>query len=123
MSFRLTDLEIAALVVAALVLVVWLLMQRASRRDGREIALAAARLAVQELQVVEAATCFCLQAVREENTALLDDLAALHPMPQRPPAAPAEPGEPWQLRHAADDVTAGLVEPTVPNDSLNGEQQ
>lgn len=76
----------------------------------------------QAKRVVDAAECFCLQAVREENAALLDDLAALHPMPQRPPAAPAEPGEPWRLRHAADDVAPRLVDQGVPNETPVGEQ-
>lgn len=63
----------------------------------------------QAKQVVEAADCFCLQAVRDENAALLDDLAVLHPMPQRPAPPAAAPGEPWRLPASVTDP-ARLVE-------------
>lgn len=60
-------------------------------------------------RVVEAAECFCLQAVRDENTAFLDDLAILHPMPQRPAPPAAALDEPWQLPAPVTDP-ARLVE-------------
>lgn len=62
----------------------------------------------QAKKVVEAAECLCLQA-------LLDDLAVLHPMPQRPAPPAAAPGEPWQLPASVTDP-ARLVERSEIND-------
>ena len=51
----------------------------------------------QARRVVEAADCICMQEVRDKDAALLDDLAVLHPMPQRPAPSAADLAEPWQL--------------------------
>lgn len=55
------------------------------------------------------------------NLATLAEHALKRPMQARPgPPAPA-PGEPWQLRHGADPFPSGLVEPGVPNETVDGD--
>jgi hypothetical protein len=113
-AFHWTGLEIGTLAITVAVLAGLLWMRFEERRDDREIT-----------------GCPCLDpefagllpdfepgmksALREENAALLDDLALLHPMPQRPAPPPADPGEPWQLPASVTDP-ARLVEQAETHD-------
>lgn len=84
---------------------------------------AARSAAVVDGIVADAQAAYAAYVQSRAGAALLDDLAVLHPMPQRPAPPPAGPGEPWRLRPAvgADDLSSGLVDPGAPNQTLNGE--
>jgi hypothetical protein len=107
-DFHWTGLEFGALAVTVFVLAGLAWMEFEKRRDDRGRA-GCVCLDPEFARLLPAFEPEMKAALRDENAALLDDLAALHPMPQRPAPPAAAPGEPWQLPAPVTDP-ARLVE-------------
>jgi hypothetical protein len=107
-GFHWTGLEVGVLAVAVSVLAGLAWMQFEKRRDDRGRA-ACVCLDPEFAALLSEVEPELKSALRDENAVLLDDLAVLHPMPQRPAPPAAAPGEPWQLPASVTDP-ARLVE-------------